>query len=218
MPPRKQRPPPPPPPTYPARPINGGNLEVALQVDPLDPALWMYRPKWNGRRVLLHVPTMRTWNRQLEENAWVFPALKKLMDIVNYGDIWPPTLEWLDIELLYGKTSIAKRALIVLDFVSENMIWQDRNAVLKMAFEGHLLESIYQQPQHDEVYFFHPSISGNPESDLLKEWQEMQELNKEWGATFYEGLVAYDMRAKYPVQLFSPNKETRHWIKYRFIT
>jgi hypothetical protein len=159
---------------------------------------------------------MRTWNRQLEENAWVFPALKKLMDIVNYGDIWPPTLEWLDIELLYGKTSVAKRALIVLDFVSENMIWLERDATLKMAFEGHLLESVDQQPQHDEVYFFSPPISG-PNEYLLKVWQEMQDLNHEWGATFYEGLVAYNIGEKYPVQLFSPNKETRHWRKFRFV-
>lgn len=217
MPPRKQKPPPPPPPTYPARPITGGKLEAALEVDPLDPGQWRYRPKWNGRRALVHIPTMRTWNRQLEQNNWVFPAFKKLYEIVSYGDVWSPVLEWLDVELLYGKTSIAKRSIIVLDYVSENEIWQDRNATLSMAFREHLLESVYQQPEHDSVNFFHPSIGGT-QSDLLKVWLEMQGLNEEWGATFYEGLVAYERRAKYPIQLFSPVRETRHWIKYRFIT
>ncbi len=52
--------------TYPARPINGGHLLKAWESGQvLDHEEWRYRPKYNGRRVLLHVPTMRTWNRQL---------------------------------------------------------------------------------------------------------------------------------------------------------
>jgi hypothetical protein len=57
------------PPTYPARPINGGRLDLAEEKDPEE---WRYRPKFNGRRVLLHLPTMRTWNKELVENNGSF--------------------------------------------------------------------------------------------------------------------------------------------------
>lgn len=209
MPPRKQTPPPPPPPTYPARPMNGGRLEKAEPL-PLGAGIWRYRPKYNGRRVLLHVPTMRTWNRQLEENNWIFPCFKKLREII-YGPTVVGGFEWLDIELLYGKTSIAKRSLVVLDYVSDEP-WIDRMTNLDKAFgEQSLLTT--GQPKDDEVYFARP-LSQFQEHDT---WLAMQDENKTWGVTFYEGLVSYNISEPYPIQLFSPKKETRHWIKYRFI-
>ncbi len=39
--------------TYPARPINGGPLELA----PPNPGRWCYEPKYNGWRALVHAPT-----------------------------------------------------------------------------------------------------------------------------------------------------------------
>lgn len=203
------------PPTYPARPMNGGRLE---QAEPIDPEEWRFRPKYNGRRVLLHVPTMRTWNRELEENNWGcrkdFPAFGTLQNIIYQGDLWPPVLEWMDLELLYGKTSVGKRSIVVLDYVSSEP-WWDRMVNLNLVFGEQDLD-ILGQPKEDEVYFARP-MSKLP-SDALKAWLEMQEMNKEWSSTFYEGLVAYNMRAAYPVQLFSPKRETRHWIKMRFVT
>ncbi len=210
----------PPPPTYPARPMNGGRLEMA---EPLDMEQWRYRPKYNGRRVLLHVPTGRTWNRQLEENSWVFPSFKKLRDIIEtqnndltvHSDVWEACtrMEWLDIELLYGKTSVAKRSLVVLDYISQNEIWWDRMVNLNAVFGEQMLLT-NGEPMPDEVYFARP-LTEMMEPQLV--WEEMQEQNKAMGCTFYEGLVAYDIRSKYPIQLFSPTRETRHWIKYRFI-
>jgi hypothetical protein len=197
------------PPTYPARPMNGGRLEKA---EPLDVEEWRYRPKYNGRRVLLHLPTMRTWNRQLEENNWTFPALKKLKEIIEMSDLWPPVLEWLDLELLYGKTSVGKRSVIVLDYVSANEAWWDRMMNLNMVFCDHSL-STHARPKDDAVYFAQPL----GKADTHAVWEELQGRNKELGVTFYEGLVACEMESRYPIQLFSPKKETRHWIKYRFV-
>ena len=45
--------------TYPARPIQGGRLELA----PPKRELWYAEPKLNGRRVLMHTPTGTMWNR-----------------------------------------------------------------------------------------------------------------------------------------------------------
>jgi hypothetical protein len=211
----KQQPPPPPPPTYPARPINGGRLEEAWKVDEKDPEEWRYRPKYNGRRVLVHIPTLRTWNRQLEENNWgTFPAFKLLKELIETSDLWPPVLEWVDVEFLYGKTSIGKGSIVVLDYVSANEVWWDRMMNLNMAFGEQNLTDL-GQPRENEVYFARP-INKLP-TEVLQTWADMQEQNKKWGATFYEGLVAYEMRSKYPIQLFNPSRETRHWIKHRFI-
>jgi hypothetical protein len=47
------------PPTYPARPTNGGRLELA----PPKPGQWCYEPKYNGWRTLVHAPTGSMFNR-----------------------------------------------------------------------------------------------------------------------------------------------------------
>jgi hypothetical protein len=196
------------PPTYPARPMNGGRLELA---EPLE-GEWRYRPKYNGRRVLLHVPTMRTWNRRLDPNNWVFPALARLREKIESEPLLKTTLEWLDLELLYGRTSVANRSVIVLDYISDKEVWWDRMVNLNIVF--------------GEVALFHDDVPGDGQvrfSFPFKEnlanlvWDNMQKQNKTLAATLFEGLVAYNTKAVYPIQLFSPGKETRHWIKYRFI-
>ena len=45
--------------TYPARPIQGGRLELA----PPKRGLWYAEPKLNGWRALIHTPTGTMWNR-----------------------------------------------------------------------------------------------------------------------------------------------------------
>jgi len=45
--------------TYPARPISGGPLELALPKQ----GHWCYEPKYNGWRALVHAPTGTMFNR-----------------------------------------------------------------------------------------------------------------------------------------------------------
>jgi hypothetical protein len=45
--------------TYPARPIQGGRLELA----PPKRGLWYAEPKLNGWRALIHTPSETMWNR-----------------------------------------------------------------------------------------------------------------------------------------------------------
>lgn len=212
MPPRKQEPPPPPPITYPARPMNGGRLEKA---EPLD-GEWQFRPKWNGRRVLCHTPTMRTWNRQLEEVGYVHPAFRKLHMIVSDSDLWPPVIEWLDLEFLWGRSSVGKGAIIVLDYCSGNEPWKTRMFNLSnMGF--HRLGGGPRGlaiPEKETVYFGVP-IPNLEHPQVV--WDDMQIINAEEKTTLFEGLVAYNINEPYPIQLFGPKRETRHWIKYRFI-
>jgi hypothetical protein len=204
-----------PPPTFPARPMNGGNLFQAwASGQELDPEDWRYRPKYNGRRVLMHVPTGRTWNRELEEVNYQHPAFKKVKEIIETGDMWPPVLQWLDLEFLWGRHSLGKGSVIVLDYVSQEP-WWDRMMNLNMVFGEQKLDGL-AKPLSNEVYLARPMSKISAE--IVIAWEEMALLNQDWGVTFFEGLVACELRAAYPVQLFSPKKETRHWIKYRFVT
>jgi hypothetical protein len=197
------------PPTYPARPINGGRFE---QAEPLEGS-WSYKPKWNGRRVLFHVPTGRTWNRYLEEvNYTRYPAFTRLKGLV--GD--RVDFEWLDLEFLWGRISLGKGAIIVLDCVRMGLSWRERQEQLWVLglLGGSATElKVCQKPVDHGVYYGCPLMTNDP----LKPWIEMQYKNAEWGVTFYEGLVAYEDKQPYPVQLFSPKRETRYWMKYRFI-
>jgi hypothetical protein len=193
------------PPSYPARPMDGGRQ---FPGEPLR-GLWKYRPKFKGRRVLCHIPTMRTWNRELEEVGYMHPAFKKLQLLV--GMRWPEC-EWIDCEFIWGTTSVGKGAIIVLDYVVAETEWSIRQSTLQGIFEKNQLGPNLKLPEKEQVYWCNPLIENTVESA----WEEMQEINDKAYTTFYEGLVGYDMEARYPIQLFSSKRMTQHWMKYRF--
>ena len=73
--------------TYPARPIQGGRLELA----PPKRGLWYAEPKLNGWRALIHTPTGTMWNRHgaLLTIADCFrPALAALAKLAPRGLVW----------------------------------------------------------------------------------------------------------------------------------
>ena len=74
------------PPSYPARPLNGGPLELT----PPKPGQWGYEPKYNGWRALVHAPTGSMFNRYgqpLSIAAEFGRALKRLRDVALPGDV-----------------------------------------------------------------------------------------------------------------------------------
>ena len=74
--------------TFPARPIQGGRLELALPKR----GLWFIEPKLNGWRALIHTPSGTMWNRHgaLLTIADCFrPALAALAKLGNSGLVWP---------------------------------------------------------------------------------------------------------------------------------
>ncbi len=192
------------PPTYAAKPFFGGRFEDA---EPLD-GTWWWKPKWNGRRLIFHVPSERTWNKEGNEVNWrSYPAFHKLALLI--GLHWP-SFEWLDIEFLYGRHSMGKGAIIVLDVINEKP-WGERQADLATLFGDKELK-FFIAPLKHEIYYG-PHLKTN---DPLKAWLAMQEFNKTWDLVFYEGLVGYEISKPYPIQLFSHDRVTPTWVKYRF--
>src|ERR1044071_2010250 len=94
--------------TYPARPIQGGRLELA----PPKRGLWFAEPKLNGWRALSHTPsgTMGNRNGALPTIADRFqPALATLAKLVPRG------LVWADCEALERRHNLGRGTLVVLD-------------------------------------------------------------------------------------------------------
>ena len=88
--------------TYPARPIQGGRLELA----PAKRGLWYAEPKMNGWRVLIHTPTGTMWN-------W-HGALLTITDCVRPAlgaqRLKVPWFDWGGIEIAGGALTLGAAA------------------------------------------------------------------------------------------------------------
>ena len=108
--------------TFPARPIQGGRLELA----PPKRGLWFAEPKLNGWRALIHTPTGTVWNRHgtpLTIAECFRPALAALAKLASRG------LVWADCEALERRHNLGRGTLVVLDVIPESgtPIYEQRN-------------------------------------------------------------------------------------------
>jgi ATP-dependent DNA ligase len=200
------------PPTYPARPINGGPLELA----PPKPGQWCYEPKYNGWRALVHAPTRAMFNRHgrpLSIAAEFESALSQLRGATVMVKGNPP--EWFDCEALDRRHGLGRGTLLVFDYIPPPALaaepLQQRKAVLTQALPTH---DWRQVPQAECVYGVQPHDPAAIEP--LELYRELRQLNKRWACPFYEGLVAKRITDPYPVQRRSPTEEFVGWIKHRW--
>ena len=198
------------PPSYPARPINGGRLELALP----KPGQWRYEPRYNGWRALVHAPTGLMFNRygQLLSIAAEFSsALQSLRKtaLVSGG----MAVEWFDCEALDRRHALGRGTLLVFDYLLARAFepWETRKQILAQALPGHdyrqvpLPEALYGVPAHDPA-----------QMDPQELYRQLRQLNARWGCPFYEGLVAKRTTDAYPLQLRSPHQEFVGWVKHRW--
>jgi ATP-dependent DNA ligase len=200
------------PPTYPARPINGGRLELA----PPKPGQWCYEPKYNGWRALVHAPTGSMFNRYgqpLSIAAEFGSALKRIRDLKLVAD--GRLIEWFDCEALDRRHALGRGTLLAFDCIappgSPAEPWHKRKELLAQALAVHeyrqmpLAEALYAVAAHDPG-----------ELDPQELYRQLRQLNARWGCQFYEGVIAKRSSDRYPIQLRSPNAEFVGWIKHRW--
>ena len=112
--------------TYPARPLNGGDLKYALPKI----GAWSYTPKYNGWRAMVHVPTSAMWNRH-GERLTIAREFSIALAILKRTPF-----EWLDCEALERRHDLGRGSLIVLDCPGVELPYEARANILSRDIVG----------------------------------------------------------------------------------
>ena len=200
--------------TYPARPIQGGRLELA----PPKRGLWFAEPKLNGWRTLIHTPSGTMWNRhgRLLTIADCFrPALSKLRALADRG------LVWADCEALERRHNLGRGTLVVLDVVPESGTpnYERRRAMLETIMPTDAVFSgDTSRPVSSGAVVLTPTLRVDSHAKALTFYQRLRAANRALGCDFFEGVVMKRADSIYPVQLRSATEEYPRWCKHRFLT
>ena len=199
--------------TYPARPIQGGRLELA----PPKRGVWYAEPKLNGWRALIHTPTGTMWNRHgalLTIGDCFRPALETLAKLASRG------LVWADCEALERRHNLGRGTVVVLDAVPESGApsYVERRGLLESllscdaVFSGDTTRTV-----PCGVVVLTPATRVESQTAVLTFYQRLRNANRLLGCDFFEGIVMKRADALYPVQLRSATEECRWWVKHRFL-
>ena len=193
---------------FPARPINGGPLDKARPKH----GTWIYEPKLNGWRTVIHAPTRAMWNRHgqplsiAREFADALDALGALSAVSG--------IEYFDCEGLERRHSLGSGALYVLDVIpscdSSQVTASTPQRERSAALDAHLPRSRYDVLPVRGSLNRPDLVPGTMES-----WEALQRINREWSAEFYEGLVAKRTDSPYP-HMTRATQESPHWMKHRW--
>ena len=199
--------------TYPARPIQGGRLELA----PPKRGLWYAEPKLNGWRALIHTPSGTMWNRHgaLLTIADCFrPALAALAKLASRG------LVWTDCEALERRHNLGRGTLVVLDVIPESGTpnYEQRRASLESLLP---IEPVFSgdtsRPVPCGAVVLTPTLRADTHADALAFYQRLRAANRALGCDFFEGLVMKRADSIYPVQMRAATEEFRGWVKHRWM-
>lgn len=190
--------------TFPARPLNGGRLELA----PAKRGAWAIEPKLNGWRVLVHAPTMTAFTRNGEPLS-IAREFAAALDHLHVTWTRDPVLEWIDCEGLERRHGIGRGALVVLDAVIPGNYRVRRDQL--HATLGEPLP-IGAPPVADTVTLV-PSFQM---AEAAAVYAQLRELNRLWRAPFFEGVVMKRADSTYPIQLRSPDEAFPLWQKHRW--
>ena len=200
--------------TYPARPIQGGRLELA----PPKRGVWFAEPKFNGWRALVHTPSGTMWNRhgsKLTIAHCFADALDELHDLSEEGFLWA------DCEALERRHDLARGTLIVLDAIPADPkftpSYQERRAFLESLRIPQERFSRGIQEGELRPLLLTTSHAACSQNELLAFYQNLREANHTLKSPFFEGIVMKKADTAYPVQLRSSTEEFRGFVKHRFL-
>src|SRR5438094_7826352 len=130
--------------TFPARPINGGRLELA----PPKRGQWFAEPKYNGWRVLAHAPSATCFTRHLESLTIAHEFASALALLRRAGESMG--IEWFDCEGLERRHVIGRGTLVVLDAIISGSYVERRKRLVSTVGEP---LSIERKPSERAVVF-----------------------------------------------------------------
>ena len=200
--------------TYPARPVQGGRLELA----PAKRGVWFAEPKMNGWRALVHTQSSTMWNRhgnKLTIAHCFRDALEDLRGLADEG------LLWADCEALERRHDVARGTLIVLDAIPASPAFTPSYTERRTFLESlgipqeRFSSGLHTGDERPLLLTTSRRVCSHNES--LAFYQSVKAANLRLGATFFEGVVMKRADSMYPVQLRNNTEECRSWVKHRFI-
>lgn len=190
---------------------NGGPLESALP----KVGEWVWQPKVDDWRAVVHVPTRTVWNQygKLMSIAGKFPVA--LTALSAFG-----RAEWLDVGMMENRHDLMRGCIIVFDMMDEPTWSQERRyGVLRQMFPvlpvnvASLLATTGGQVR-DSVYLISQWDNVESTEDALKRQAWLKIQNESIGHKFFEGLVA--KRADSPYTFGAkPKQVTPDWVKHQ---
>jgi hypothetical protein len=198
----------------PPAPANGGPLESA----PPKIGEWVWQPKIDDRRVVIHCPSRTVWNQYGELSIAMRDGGKfqKALGIICEQMKRYALSEWLDAGLMEYRHDMMRGCIIVFDLIQATDYYCRRdqlNAMFPVLPDdmatalatdgGQIRDQVYLI--NDFTYFEEP----------LKLQENLKAQNARIGHKFYEGLVAKQVKAPYPYSQAVKNT-TPYWIKHRF--
>lgn len=184
--------------SYPARPINGGNLLLSGVRDG-----WLYQPKINGWRAVYCTLTGQVWNRHGSPLSIQLPkAGREKLDQLSEKTGW----HWWDCELVERRTKL-KGVIIILDVMDSALSLQKRflkitSLVPEIGFNGKW-----------ETLSTLPSVGSKWAGKL---WLDGLAYNKKHGDELYEGVVGKNPDLAYPIQKTNAGRAYPYWAKHRY--
>ena len=193
-------------PPIPARPINGGRLELS----PINLVNHSAELKLNGRRLVVSVSDWSVWNRHQEpftaasECAGALAQMKKInSDFCTH----------FDAEAIYGRHQLAKGSIVIFDYIAATLqrikeTYLDRRNRL----EGLGIPLLPIDPSEWKENTLYLEQRPNLSASALYELSKL--MNEKVRCLAYEGVVAKKVDSKYPFTP-TPTKEFPSWIKFR---
>lgn len=191
---------------YPMRPIDGGPYPTC----PPKLGRWATEPKWDGRRVLLHLPTMSLWNRkgaQLPDGiaAQYMAAAAMLADRTT--EIWCDLFEWMDCEGMGRiETGMYRGCLMLLDLPRHKGDYVERRLAMRQIGLSELTYDTLRSTR-DKAYIV-PTYDRDS-TDLDSMWR------RHVGHPLIEGFVMKKLDSQY-VGLSRPDGKSTTWVKHRY--
>lgn len=201
----------------PPAPCNGGPLESA----PAKVGIWVWQPKIDDRRVVIHTPTRTVWNQYGELSVANCRDMDKFQHALGILSETSAQAEWLDAGLMEYRNDMMRGCIVVFDLITQDTPHSLRRVHLERTFDT--LHGILP----DDIASFLISRDGlvrnkvflinqfGPTDNPMALQDNLRDQNKRIGRKFYEGLVAKKDVSTYPFAQ-RPKTTTPDWIKHRF--
>lgn len=205
---------------FPPAALNGGPLESA----PPKVGEWVWQPKVDDWRAVIHTPTGTVWNQYgklssiTDKFHVALDHLREAYDNRVRADFAPA--EWLDVGMMENRHDLMRGCIIVFDLIEAGVEQWRRYARLKAMFPRLPLDvadllAVTGGQVRDSVYLINQWDNVDDSRDALGRQGWLKVQNECIGHKFFEGLVAKRRESIYTFGR-KPKQVTPDWVKHRF--